>query len=161
MYILNIYTHTHIYTSVFVWVVTSKPLGSIHFAFAKGFVCLFFPGTRVPSWFKDVTLLTCCTWALRPSFSLHPGQVVTQEPGESMFCPSHPAEIPDGCRVGWSHSLLCNLFLKARGYWFKSQKASVKLLVSQGVPGMREWGFFVFSSNEVFHLSLELNPLSV
>lgn len=44
--------------------------------------------------FRDVKLFVCQKWGLRPSFSPHAGQVVTQEPGKGRFCPSQPVEIP-------------------------------------------------------------------
>lgn len=47
--------------------------------------------------FRGAIWLMCYSWGLRPIFSLHPAQFVTQEAGDGIFCPSCPAEIPDGC----------------------------------------------------------------
>lgn len=106
----------HIYTCLLVCVGTSKPLGSVCFAFATCLICFFFLRYQSALMFRDVTLFMRQKWELRPRLSPHSGQVVTQEPGKSRLSPSHPVEIPAEV------TLLCSPFLKTENTDLKARR---------------------------------------
>lgn len=131
--IYYIHIHMHIYTCILVCVGTSKPSGSVCFAFATCLICFFFLRYQ-----RDVTLFMCQKWELRPRFSPHSGQVVTQEPGKSSLSPSHPVEIPAEV------TLLCSLFLKTENSGLKARRLLENCLWVSEYPG-DERGFSLYT----------------